>query len=171
MKVTSRYTVEDCIFIANHIAQQNNVNSNFWVQIYYYFIFVNCFAFSAFVFYLGYYLAGFVLFIINLCFFLFLGDKIAKENYKAFYRSFFSGDEYKETEIELLENGVICRSVDGDIFFQWYNLKEIVETKNSIYFFTKANGITICKNSFESDSRKQEFLMFAKARIPQYILK
>lgn len=171
MKVTSKYTIEDCIFIANQINQQSKVKSNVWVQLYYYFIFANCFAFSAFLFFLGYYLAGFILFLINLFFLIFLSDKVRNEGYKAFYASFFSDNEFKENEVEFLEDGVSCKSIDGDTFFRWQNFRKIVETSDKIYLFTQANGITITKNSFEFETQIQEFLIFAKARIPQKFLK
>ncbi|MBX7169582.1 MAG: YcxB family protein [Pyrinomonadaceae bacterium] len=171
MKITSKYSIDDCVFIANQINQQNKVKANFWVQLYYYFVFANCFALSAFLFFLGYYLAGFILFLINLFFIIFLSDKIKNESYKTYYANFFSGDEYKETEIELLEDGISCKSIDGDSFFRWQNLREIVETPDKIYLFTKSNGITVAKNSFEFETQMQDFLIFAKARVPQNLLK
>lgn len=169
MKVITKYSVEDCIFIANFINQKNNIRENGWYQLYTYYFYINCFAFSAFLLFLEYYLAGFILFLANLFFFMFISDKINKESQKSFYLNFFAGDKFKETEIELLESGVSCKSIDGNSFLPWQNILEIVETPQSIYFFTKSNGLTITKDSFEFESNMHEFLIFAKARVSRAI--
>jgi hypothetical protein len=171
MKVISKYTIDDCVFIANHLNEKNKVNSNGWVQLYSYFVFINCFAFSAFAFILGYYWVGIGLFLLNLFFLVFLGDKIQRENYKAHYRAFFADDKFKEIEVELSDDGVSCKSVNGDSFLSWQNLNEIVETEGMIYIFTSFNGIPIAKNSFEYGSQIQEFLIFSKARLSDKLLK
>lgn len=171
MIVTTKYSVDDLIFISNHINQKNDIRDNGWYQLYTYYFYANCFAFSAFLFFLEYYLAGFILFLINLFFFMFISEKITKVSLKQFYLNFFSDDKFKETTIEISESGVCCKSVESHTFIQWNWFKEIVETENKIYFFTKGNGITITKTSFEYNPQMQEFLIFAKARIPQYFLK
>lgn len=176
MKVISKYTIDDCVFIANYTKRKNWARSGGWVKFYSYYFYLNTFALSAFLIYLNYLLAGFIVFFINVVILIFLRDKIDKEGYRDHFRDYFIGKDYVEFEVKLDENGISCKYDDeidflGTIntFTQWNNVKELVETKKTIYLFTRRNGIAISKNSFEFEPQMQEFLIFAKARVSKAI--
>lgn len=169
MKVLSKYTIDHCIFISQHVNKQNDSRSNAWVQFYSYFVTINCFALPGLLIFFDFFLTGGIVFLINVFCLIFLRDKINKEAYKVFYRDFFSENEFRETEVELLEDGIACESVDGKSFFNWQSIKEIAVTDDTIYFFSKGTGIPVPKNSFEYGTQMQEFLIFAQARVFQPI--
>jgi hypothetical protein len=171
MKVISKYSIEDCVFVANYINEQNPVQANPWVKLYYFYIFANGIAFPALLFYFDYSLAGMAVFLINLFFLNIVADKIKNESYKAYYRHLFLESEFRETEVELLESGVSCKSVEGDTFFYWHNFRKVLETSERIYLFTRTTGVIINKNSFELETQLDTFLAFTKARIPLYLSK
>lgn len=170
MKINSKYTIEDCIFIVEYLNKNRPKQSTGWYKFYAYFFYFNCFAFPAVLLILEQYLAGIIVFLFDLLIFVYLRDRIDKENLKTHFRNLFDKKTYKEYEIELFEEGIKFKSTEEDSFFQWNFIKEILETPDKIYLFTRTSGLTIAKNSFEFESNMHEFLIFAKARIPQKMI-
>ena len=178
MKVTSKYSIDDSIFIVNHLNKKNRIKQSRWVAFYSYFFYVYIFLLPAYLLFLNYFLAGFIIFLINIIVFVFLRDKINNESLKDYYRKYDFGGEFREIEVELSENGIFCKYPaptasfeEITTFAKWETIKETIETVDKIYFFTPQSGIAISKNSFEIETQIQEFLIFAKARIPQKFLK
>ncbi|HRH45942.1 MAG TPA: hypothetical protein PKY82_30140, partial [Pyrinomonadaceae bacterium] len=168
MKVTSKYSIDDSIFIVNHLNKKNRIKQSRWVAFYSYFFYIYLFLLPAYLLFLNHFLAGFIIFLIIIIFFVFLRDKINNESLKDHYRKYDFGGEFREIEVELSENGIFCKypaptaSIEEmTSFARWENIKEIVETIDKLYFFTPQSGITISKNSFESELQMQEFLIFA----------
>ncbi|NJM53879.1 MAG: hypothetical protein HC846_11105 [Blastocatellia bacterium] len=73
----------------------------------------------------------------NVVIFIFLKDKIDRENYKSYYRDFFPEDEFREIEVELSDEGIRTKSADAESFQIWDSVTEIFETKDTIYFLRK----------------------------------
>lgn len=178
MKVTSKYSIDDSIFILNHLNGKNRIKPGGWATFYSYFLYIYIFLLPAYLLFLNHFLAGIIIFLINLIVFVFLSDKINNESLRDHYRKYDFPEGLREIEVELSEKGILCNYPaptasfeEITTFAKWDNIREIIDTVDKIYFFTAQGGIAINKNSFESEQRMQDFLIFAKARIPQNLLK
>jgi hypothetical protein len=107
-------------------------------------------------------LATFVLSVIFAALFL---PALLKADYRHYFQAIYGSVENSVMEVVLTEDGVWCRHENDHSFFAWTNIKELEETKTSIYFFLDYKGFAVAKTGFAYDEEKDRFLSFAKARV------
>ena len=113
---------------------------------------------------------GIAVFVINIVFALIFLPAIVSSDYRRYYRTMFSRREEDICEIELSEDGISCRHAGDFSFHSWKNVRELEETKTSIYFFFEHNGIGVAKTGFAFDEQKDLFLAFAKRHVTNYTI-
>jgi len=171
MKIISRNTIDDYIYIAEYVSKQNSPKTNIWTLVFAYCIAVNVICFPALLLLMEYFATGIVVFLITLLVAVFFYEKGNKVHIQKFYKNMFGDEKEMVFDLELFENGIKCKGYDGcESFVPWNNIKSLENTSETIFLFTKSSGIPCNKNSFESENQIQEFLIFAKSRIPQQLL-
>ena len=115
-------------------------------------------------------LVGIAVFIINVVFALIFLPAIVSSDYRRYYRSMFSKVEDDLCEVELTDEGILCRHGGDFSFHSWKNVRELEETKTSIYFFFEHNGIGVAKTGFAFDEQKDLFLAFSKRHVTNYTI-
>lgn len=164
MKVSFEPNINDYIYIAIKTNKRNPAGNDFWSSTFILWIVANVMGFPITLFLLDYRVAGIILFVINVGVALLLKQFYEKSAYKNHYKSFLENHNHP-TEIEISPNGIGCKCDEDTSTISWNNIVEAEETDESIYFFTKCNGIAVRKIAFSSKDEMQQFLNFAKSHV------
>lgn len=129
------------------------------------FLALNFAGLPAVLWYFDQFIAGLVVFVVNLLFAVFFLPSVLSADYKRYFRLLFGDSENEVAEVELTEDGVWCRHSDSSSFTSWKKITRLEETKNSIYFFLDHSGVAVSKSGFGYDEEKNRFLSFAKSHV------
>ena len=108
------------------------------------------------------YLMAAGVFVVNAVIVIFLLSWQQKKNLRSYYERVWPELENHDCEIELSENGVLCRHAGNHTFFPWKNIKKIIQDDSMITFDAGHTALLVSKRGFDDKESSDAFLAEAK---------
>lgn len=135
------------------------------------FFLLNAVGVPAVLIYSNNFIAALAVFLVNIALTVFVVPSLVKTDYRRFYRHYFGDLENEVVRIELHPTGVACKHLADSSFYAWKNFTYLEETKDAILFYmTGGRGVAVRKNGFAYASQIDEFLAFARQRLPRQLI-
>lgn len=126
------------------------------------FLLVNAIVFPAFLWFLEYYLVGFLILVLNAILLRVVLPWMGSVGLKSFYEHTFGDRERHVVNVELNSEGIEYASENGTLFLPWRRVVSIEENDDALFFFFEGNGIAVRKSGFAYREAQVEFLNFAR---------
>lgn len=170
VKSASSYTVEfypsidDLVYVSERLAT-SAPSPHLTTRLYQLFLIVNGIVFPSFLMFNGWPWWGFAVFVLNLLAILFLVPRVSGDNTRKYYNSLLPTYEDELEKVTIDNNGLTIKVRRSTSFIEWDEIVSIEENEESIFLFTKANGVAIRKSGFAYKEQEREMFTFAKAQL------
>ena len=125
------------------------------------FLIINAVGFPTFLWLNEFFLAGFLLFGLNLVALAWVIPWFAAGGLRRYYEHTVGSREKHVARVDLTPEGINYSADDAELFWPWRRITSIEETDESIYFYFPGNGIAVRKSGFAYHEEQVEFLKAA----------